>query len=87
MNPISIELQIDELLLTGFAPGDRGRIAAALSSELTRLLLEHGLPPALLHGGNFDRIDGGAFQLKSGERPETVGRQIAASVFRQWSEQ
>ena len=79
-----VAIQIDELLLTGFAPGDRGRIATALADELTRLLREEGVPPALLHGGSFDAVDGGAFRLIPGARPEWVGRRIAGALYRQW---
>lgn len=82
-----IAIHIDELLLSGFAPGARGRIAAALVAELTRLLSEEGVPPALLHSATVDDIDGGAFRLDPGARPETLGNRIAGAIYQQWTRQ
>jgi hypothetical protein len=86
MNPSSVDLRIDELRLTGFPPGDRERIGAALAGELTRLLAEHGLPPGLARGGSIAAVDGGAFRLAPGARPEWIGIQIAGAVYRQLSD-
>jgi hypothetical protein len=77
-----IDLHIEELVLDGFAPGDRHRIGAALERELTRLLTEHGAPASWAGGGGVPRLDGGTFDAKPGARPERVGTQIAQSVFR-----
>ena len=40
----SLEIRIEELVLHGFAPRDRQRIATAIEFALTRLLVERGLP-------------------------------------------
>jgi len=77
-----IDLHIEELVLDGFAPGDRHRIGAALERELTRLLAERGVPASWERGGEAPRLDGGTFEAKPGARPERVGAQIAQSVFR-----
>jgi len=78
-----IDLHIEELVLDGFAPGDRYRIGAALERELTRLLTERGVPASwAAGGGEMPRLDGGTFEAKPGARPERVGAQIAQSVFR-----
>jgi len=78
----SVGVHIEELVLHGFAPGDRHRIAAAVESELARLMSEGGLPG--LQGGplTLDRINGGAFKVKAGAKPQTAGADIARAVFR-----
>ena len=49
MRPGWIELHIEELVLHGFAPGDRHPIGDAVEHELIRLFAEQGLP-SLLNG-------------------------------------
>ncbi|MEJ2009120.1 MAG: hypothetical protein P8Z30_13360 [Acidobacteriota bacterium] len=39
-----VEVHIEELVLHGFAPGDRHRIAVAVKQELSRLILAEGVP-------------------------------------------
>ena len=77
----SIELQIEELILHGFAPGDRHRIGAAVERELGRLLSEGGLPAALGQGGARPVLDGGSFHMKPQARPESVGAQVAQAIY------
>ena len=76
----SIDVHIEELVLEGFAPGDRYGIADAVQSELGRLLSEQGLPPAWEQGGEADSLDGGAFQVSPGSKAEGIGAQIAQAV-------
>jgi len=75
-----VKVHIDELVLHGFAPGDRHRIAQAVESELARLLRE-GAPLASVPFA-VTRIDAGAFHTKVGSRPHTAGTQIAQAVYR-----
>ena len=75
-----IEIQIDELVLHGFAPGDRHSIGDAVQHELMRLIAEQGLS-SLNHNVEIARVNGGAFDVKPGTRSETIGAQIAQSVF------
>lgn len=77
--PAAIELHIEELVLHGFAPGDRYRIGEAVQRELMRLLGEQGMPPSLGQGGEIARLDGGSFKVTS-NKPETVGAQVAQAV-------
>lgn len=76
-----IELHIEELVLEGFAPGDRHAIGEAVRAELTRLLAEQRAPQFLQHGGETARLDGGKFDLKAGARSEAVGVQVARTVY------
>ncbi|WP_298407994.1 hypothetical protein [uncultured Chloroflexus sp.] len=81
---VEIEIQIDEIALFGFEPLNRERVKAALVAELSRLLTEEGMPEGL----NSDRIvatlNGGAFRLAPGMRPEQIGQQIALVLYRGW---
>ncbi|MFL6293520.1 MAG: hypothetical protein ACJ759_21720, partial [Thermoanaerobaculia bacterium] len=73
---MKIDLHIEELVLEGFAPGDRHRIGAAVERELARLLAERGLPAGLAQGADVPRLDGGSFELRPGRSAEATGRQV-----------
>jgi len=77
----AVEVHIEELVLHGFAPGDRHAIAEAVQRELAQLIGESQLP--LSHGNPvaLKQIDAGAFQVKAGSKPESSGTQIARSVL------
>ena len=77
--PSAIELHIEELVLYGFAPGDRDRIAAALEQELTRLLTEQGVPQSLAQAGDIAYLSAPPFRVTS-SRPDMIGLQMAQSV-------
>ena len=59
----SIELHIEELVLHGFAPGDRHRIAEALQGELMHLLADPTMRGSLATPRETARLDGGSFQV------------------------
>jgi hypothetical protein len=81
-SPRAVEVHIEELVLHGFAPGDRHAIAEAVQHELARLIGEGQLPVS--HGSPvaLAQIDAGAFQVRAGSKPASSGTQIARSVFR-----
>jgi hypothetical protein len=79
--PPSVELHIEQLVLHGFAPGDRRSIQEAVQIELERLFTERGLPPSLAQSGEHPRMDAGEFRLAAHSRAETVGRQIARTLY------
>jgi hypothetical protein len=81
MMPRSIELHIEELVLRGFAPGDRYWIGEAVEQELTRLLADRGVPESLARGGEIASVDGGAFEVAPGSRADVVGAQVAKAVY------
>jgi len=81
MKPKNIELNIEELVLHGFTPGDRHRIGEAVERELTRLLADRGVPQSLAQGGEVASVDGGAFEVAPGSRAEVVGAQVAKAVY------
>ncbi len=79
--PSRVEVTIDDLVLHGFAPGDRYAIAEALELELTRLLCEQGVPAAFAQGGEVQRVDGGSFSMAPSASGASVGGQVAQMVF------
>jgi hypothetical protein len=82
VKPKNIELNIEELVLHGFAPGDRYSIGEAVEQELTRLLAERGVPHSLERGGEVANMDGGAFEIAPDSRAQVVGAQVAKAVYR-----
>ncbi len=81
MTPKNIELHIEELVLHGFSPGDRYRIAEGVEQELTRLLADRGVPQSLAEGGEIASVDGGAFEVAPGSRADVVGAHVAKAVY------
>ncbi len=79
--PPAIELRIEELVLHGFAPGDRHRIGEAVERELARLLVERGLPTGLARGADLSRHDGGSFAVAPGAGAEAIGARVARAVY------
>lgn len=77
----SIHLHIEELVLHGFAPGDRHRIGDAVQRELALLFTEKSAPPALAKSTEIDRVNAGTFQMTPAPRPEATGIQVARAVF------
>ena len=77
----NIELRIEELVLHGFSPGDRYRIAEGVEQELTRLLADRGVPESLADGGEIASVDGGAFEVAPGSRADVVGAQVAKAAY------
>ena len=82
MRPANIELHIEELVLHGFAPGDRYRIAEAMERELAALFADQGVPPSMAGEGDRARLDGGAFEVAQGSKAEAIGNQTAQALYR-----
>ena len=81
MKPKSIELHIEELVLHGFQPGDRHRIACAVERELARVLAERGMPPSLAEGLTVAHLDTGAFNATPSATAERVGEQVGQALY------
>lgn len=77
----SIHLHIEELVLHGFASGDRHRIGDAVQRELARLFAAERIPMRLTKSAVIDRLNGGTFQMSATPRPEVTGTQAARAVF------
>ena len=81
MKPMNIELQIEELVLHGFAPGDRYRIGEAVERELARLLAQLGVPNLITSAIDEAGIDAGAFDLKPNANAQQIGAEIAGAIY------
>jgi len=82
MRPRYLELYLEELVLHGFAPGDRYRISAAVQCELTRLFSEQGVPSSLAQGEEVAPLNGGVFfKVVLSSEAGVVGTQVAQSVY------
>jgi len=82
MKPARIELHIEELVLHGFAPGDRHAIGDAVQHELTRLLAEQSLDPSELASDERAHVDAGDVHVAPQSRAQSVGAQVAQAVHR-----
>ncbi len=80
MKPARIELHIEELVLHGFAPGDRHAIGDAVERELARLFTEHGLASSSLASGERAHVNAGEFQVAPESKAPAVGAQVATAV-------
>jgi hypothetical protein len=80
----NFEVTIDELVLTGFAPGDRFHIADAVERELARLLMEKGVPGLDGNSVAIEGLDAGKFKV-GGARAPGIGRQAAQVLHQQLS--
>jgi hypothetical protein len=77
----SIELHIDELVLHGFAPGERYAISDAVERELARLLGAQSVPVWLRSENATDEMPGATFNTAQNTSPPAIGRQIAQAVY------
>jgi hypothetical protein len=76
----SVEVHIEELVLHGFASGDRYCIGDAIQEELVRLLEAQNLPASLQDRGAHDQIDAGTLHVNAGERAAMIGVKTARAL-------
>ena len=77
----SVHVHIDELVLHGFAPADRHRIADAVQVELTRMFAEQGVSSVLRQGGEATRLKAEAISVTPTTPAGTIATQVARSVY------
>ena len=86
MTPTRIRLHIDELVLHGFAPGDRYRIADALQARLGELLAEDQPDAAGAQRVDVPQADVGEVHIQQ-TGPSAIGAELANALhggLRQW---
>ncbi len=76
----SIELHIEELVLTGIPARDARRLEAAIRQQLTRLLQQQGLPPAWKKEAGWPELRTGPIDLSRHRSPESLGNGLARSI-------
>jgi len=79
-NQSAIELHIEELVLHDFAPGDRYSVADAVEQELTRLLTEQAISPAV-RDAETSLIDAGSFKVAPGSKAAQIGARVGQSIY------
>lgn len=79
---MAIEIHLEQLVLDGFDPRHRDRIAGAVESQLARLFEQQQINPQRL-AAMGDRLDvnAGKIAIPHGLSPDGVGERIAAAVF------
>jgi len=77
----NIEINIEELVLQGFDPGDRFVVGKALEQELTRLINEQDIPSGFSADREIPKVDAGTFRVSGDAKAGTIGIQTAKSVF------
>ena len=79
-------MNIDELVLHGFPPGERYAIAGAVEETLSQLLSEQiasdGIPDSLAGNSRRAYLDAGSFNVASDAKSSAIGSQIAQNVHR-----
>jgi len=76
----NVEVHIDELVLEGFAPADRFRIAEGIQRELARLMTERGVERPAGQRATVAKLDAGSFRVAPNTNAETIARQAARAV-------
>ena len=81
-----VHIHIDSLLLEGFAPGDRARIADGFQRELGRLV-SSALPTHWRAPVTIERLDVASVTLPLAAPAERIGEKIASSIYRAASQE
>jgi len=74
----NVELHIEELVLHGFSPHDRWRIADAVQSELARSIAAHGI--AAQGAIAIPRLNAGTIHIAAPLRAHTIGAQVGRAL-------
>jgi hypothetical protein len=74
-------VDIEQLVLHGFAPGEGYSIGESVKRELARLCGERGVSPSLIHNSQGMLIDAGVFNVVPGSTVEAIGAQVARAVY------
>ena len=77
-----VEIHIEELVLHGFDPGDRHRIARAVQRELAKRFRQGGIPESVSDSSALASIDAGAIHIPQGAAPWNAGARIGAAIYR-----
>jgi len=77
----NIELQIDQLNLYGFSKKDVFYIGKAVEEELIKLIEQGGLSEKISTNTFLKSLEGKSFDFSPSSRPETIGKQIAKSIY------
>ena len=80
---MNVELYIERLVVTGLPlpPGGRAALAGAFGGELSRLIQDGGLGPAVLGGTSTPRLTATLRPAAGTGAGARLGRELARSVY------
>lgn len=80
---MNVNLHIERLILEGIPLSMRERevLETAVTTELTRLISESGLPAVMPTSGVVPSLAAGTVQLGPDNNPTLLGQQIAQAVY------
>jgi len=80
---MKIEVHIERLVLEGLPVSgqDRGRVHAAVVTELSRLIRAQGIVPGLQAGGAAASVRADDMRVDRQPSPRRLGTQIARAVY------
>ncbi len=81
MNAPNLDLQIENLILSGLPHLDQAQLGVVIRQELTRTFTEQGIPASLRQSHAVASLDGGTFTVPPDAAVEMVGGQIARAVY------
>jgi hypothetical protein len=75
-----VTVAVEEIVLHGFAAGDRRHIGDAFKLELERLLASQPMPALLARSGAWETVRAPTVRVRARSAPWLVGRQAASAV-------
>jgi len=81
MKPKNVELSIEKLVLEGFAIENGERIRTGVEHELSRLLIERGMPESYVQKHDMAQVNGGRIDIAQGSDVSSMGEQIARAIY------
>jgi hypothetical protein len=79
---VNINIHIERLILEGLpvTAAQAPQVAAAIQTELSRLLAAHGLSPELERGAAVPEVHAAAIRFALANAPERLGQSVAHAV-------
>ena len=76
-----VHIHINELILSGFGHLDRRQLSKTLSTELSRLISQKGVPQSINAAGYIARLNGGSFHVREKAGAQTIGTNLAKTLY------
>jgi hypothetical protein len=77
----TLNLQIEKVVLRGFASINSERVGESARGELARLFEQRGIPRFLAAHTTIDLLNGGSFKIASTSGAEQIGTQLAQAIY------
>jgi len=81
---MNINLHIERLVLDGISidSNQRAEFKAAVETELMQQLVSQGIGSTIQSNNNRHLVSGGSISIENIRKPESLGQQIGAAVYR-----